>query len=93
MKASIAKKNGVAARITDTATDSDTNAMTWPRLHHMAGLRSGQGRVDFADLAADGKTLNRVRSAPLPSGRYTAAWLAVSIDTHSVAGRFLFTVK
>lgn len=54
MKASIAKKNGVAARITDTATDSDTNAMTWPRLHHMAGLRSGQDRIDFADTTAIG---------------------------------------
>lgn len=59
----------------------------------MAGLRSGQGSVDFADLAADGKTLNLVRSAPLPSGRYTAAWHAVSVDTHRVAGRFLFAVK
>ena len=54
MKASIAKKNGVAARITDTATDSDTNVLPWPGLHHMAGLRSGQGGVDFADTSAIG---------------------------------------
>ena len=54
MKASIAKKNGVAARITGTATDSDTNILIWPGLRHMAGLRSGQGKVDFADTSAFG---------------------------------------
>ena len=54
MKPSIAVTNGVAARITGTATDSDTNVLTWPGLRHMAGLRSGQGRVDFADTTAIG---------------------------------------
>ena len=46
-----------------------------------------------ANLAADGKTLNLVRNAPLPAGRYTVAWHAVSVDTHRVAGRFMFAVK
>ena len=44
-------------------------------------------------LGADGKTLNLVRQQPLPAGRYTVSWHAVSVDTHRVAGRFAFAVK
>ena len=46
-----------------------------------------------ASMGADGKTLTLVRKQPLPAGRYTVLWHAVSVDTHRVAGRFAFAVK
>ena len=46
-----------------------------------------------ASMGTDGKTLTLVRKQPLPAGRYTVSWHAVSVDTHRVAGRFAFAVK
>ncbi len=35
----------------------------------------------------------RVPLPPLPPGEYTVQWAVVSVDTHSTAGRFTFSVK
>lgn len=44
-------------------------------------------------VAPDGVTLVAKLARALPAGTYTAAWHAVSTDTHRVAGKLTFSVK
>lgn len=46
-----------------------------------------------ASVAPDGVTLVAKLARALPVGTYTAAWHAVSTDTHRVAGKLTFSVK
>lgn len=52
------------------------------------GRTVSQGR---AEPGASPREL-RVRLEPLPAGRYTVNWKALSVDTHSTSGRYGFTV-
>jgi methionine-rich copper-binding protein CopC len=57
---------------------------------------NGRGtRVDRADGGVDraNPALLRARLSPLPSGRYTVIWRALSIDSHLTEGRFTFQVE
>jgi len=51
-------------------------------------------RVDNGDAQVDPKdpTELRVPLKPLPPGTYTVAWHALSVDTHTTTGHFIFTV-
>jgi copper resistance protein C len=51
-------------------------------------------RVDNGDAQVDPKDPTELRVAlkPLPPGTYTVAWHALSVDTHTTTGHFIFTV-
>jgi copper resistance protein C len=51
--------------------------------------------VDTGPAQVDAKdpTELRVSLKPLPPGTYTVAWHALSVDTHTTTGHFVFTVS
>jgi copper resistance protein C len=61
-----------------TATVTDASGNT---------VDSGAAQVDSKD-----PTELRVPLKPLPPGAYTVAWHALSVDTHTTTGHFIFTV-
>ena len=52
-------------------------------------------RVDQGDAQVDPKdaTELRIPLKSLPPGTYTVAWHALSVDTHTTTGHFIFTVE
>jgi methionine-rich copper-binding protein CopC len=56
---------------------------------------AGGRRVDNGKLRVDRGNPRQVQVAlkPLPPGRYTVRWRAVSVDTHATEGSFSFEVR
>jgi methionine-rich copper-binding protein CopC len=52
-----------------------------------AGKRVDRGKPQVADKVI------RIDLQALPPGHYTVNWRAVSVDTHTTSGSFLFDVK
>ncbi len=77
------------AAVTMWFTQQLEPAFTTATVTDQAGNPSiaGPAQVDAKD-----PTELRVPLKPLPPGTYTVAWHALSVDTHTTTGHFIFTV-
>ncbi len=64
-------------------------AFTTAQVSDNAGKNVGSGN---AQVDPNDPTQLRVPLKPLPPGTYTVMWHALSVDTHTTTGHFIFTV-
>ena len=78
------------AAVTMWFTQQLEPAFTTATVTDQAGnpVDTGPAQVDAKD-----PTELRVSLKPLPPGTYTVAWHALSVDTHTTTGHFVFTVS
>lgn len=88
-------------KVGGTVTTSPTQVKIWftqnlEPIFSSVEVQDAQGQeVDKKDMHLDDKdkTLLIVSVPPLPDGKYTVIWHAVSVDTHRTQGRFEFTIR
>ncbi|MBC7504689.1 MAG: copper homeostasis periplasmic binding protein CopC [Sandarakinorhabdus sp.] len=61
----------------------------------LAGGNGNRNAVRVLQTSVDpgGRTMVAQLAAPLRAGRYAVAWHVVSVDTHRVTGRLVFTAR
>ncbi len=80
-------------RLIGSLTGADVVMAAMPSMPGMARRQPVKMPGFATTLGADRKTLTLLRKAVLPAGAYQVIWHAVSVDTHRVAGSFVFSVK